>query len=320
MKALVTGAAGFIGSHLAEALIGKGYEVTCLARKTSSLKWIEHLDLKYLICDLAEIESCAEKIRDFDFIFHTAGITKTACEKDFFAVNAECTRKLLKVVAAGNRGLRRFTYVSSLAAAGPSRAGRPIDENAPPAPVSSYGKSKLEGELAVLKYGAQFPVTIVRPSAVYGPRDRDFFLLFSSVKKGFFPYWGRCFYSLIYVDDLIQGIIVAAEKKEGEGRTFFLADETVYTNDEIVHEISSALGCRAAMLRMPRGLMPLVAYIGEKVNKKGIINRDKAREARYSNWTCDVGRAEEELGFKAKITLREGIKWTADWYRIHRWL
>ncbi len=99
-----------------------------------------------------------------------------------------------------------------------------------------------------------------------------------------------------------------------------MADETVYTNDDIVQEISAALGCRAARVRLPRGLMPLVAYLGEKVNKKGIINRDKAREARYSNWTCDVGRAREELGFKAKITLREGIKWTADWYKIHRWL
>jgi nucleoside-diphosphate-sugar epimerase len=320
MKALVTGAAGFVGSHLAEALIEKGYVVTCLARKTSSLKWIEHLDLKYLRCDLAEIESCAKEIRGFDVIFHTAGLTKTVNEKDFFAVNAECTRKLLKVVADNNPGLKRFIYVSSLAAAGPSGEGRPIDENVLPSPVSSYGKSKLEGELAVLEYGARFPVTIVRPSAVYGPRDRDFFLLFSSVKKGFFPYWGRCYYSLIYVDDLIQGIIVAAEKKEGEGRTFFLADETVYTNDDIIQEISAALGCRAAKVRMPRGLMPLVAYLGEKVNKKGIINRDKAKEARYSNWTCDVGRAREELGFKAKITLREGIKWTADWYKIHRWL
>ncbi len=319
MKALVTGAAGFVGSHLAEALTGKGYDVTCLARKTSSLKWIEHLDLKYLFCDLADIESCSEEIRDFDYIFHTAGLTKTSCEKDFFTVNTECTRKLLKV-AAGNRRLKRFVYVSSLAAAGPSGAGRPIDENAQPHPVSSYGKSKREGELAVLEYGAEFPVTIVRPSAVYGPRDRDFFLLFSSVKKGFFPYWGRSSYSLIYVDDLIQGIIVAAEKKEGEGRTFFLADSTVYTNDEIVQEISLALGCRAARVRLPRRLLPLVALIGEKVNKKGIINRDKAREIRYPDWTCDVGRAREELGFKAKITLREGIKWTADWYRIHRWL
>jgi nucleoside-diphosphate-sugar epimerase len=320
MKALVTGAAGFIGSHLAEALVGRGYEVTCLARKTSNLKWIEHLDLKYLLCDLADIESCPEKISGFDFVFHAAGITKTACEKDFFTVNAECTRKLLRVVAASNPGLKRFIYVSTLAAAGPGRDGKPVDEETSASPVSSYGKSKLEGERAVLEYGTRIPVTIVRPSAVYGPRDTDFFLLFSSVKKGFYPYWGRCYYSLIYVEDLVRGIIVSAEKKEGEGRTFFLADETVYTNDDILQAISAALGRRAVRVRLPRRLMPLVAYIGEKIDKKGIINRDKAREARYSNWTCDVGRAREELGFKAKTTLREGTKWTADWYRIHRWL
>jgi nucleoside-diphosphate-sugar epimerase len=320
MKALVTGAAGFIGSHLAEALIGRGYEVTCLARKTSNLKWIEHLDLKYLLCDLADIESCSEKISGFDYVFHTAGLTKTACDKDFFAVNAECTRKLVGVVAANNPGLKRFIYVSTLAASGPGRADKPVTEDTFPSPVSSYGKSKLEGEQAVLEYRARIPVTIVRPSAVYGPRDTDFFLLFSSVRKGFYPYWGRCYYSLIYVEDLVRGIIVSAEKKEGEDRTFFLADETVYTNDEIIQAISAALGCKAVRVRLPLSLMPLVAYIGEKVNRKGIINRDKAREARYANWTCDVGRAKEELGFNAKITLREGMKWTADWYRIHRWL
>jgi nucleoside-diphosphate-sugar epimerase len=320
MKALVTGAAGFIGSHLAEALIGKGYEVTCLARKTSNLKWIEHLDLKYLLCDLADIESCAEKIRGFDYVFHAAGLTKTACEEDFFAVNSECTRKLMRVVAANNPRLKRFVYVSTLAAAGPGRPGRPVDEVTPPSPVSSYGKSKLEGETVVLEYREKIPVTIVRPSAVYGPRDTDFFLLFSAVRKGFYPYWGRCYYSVIYVEDLVRGIIVSAEKKEGEGRTFFLADKTVYTNDEIIQEISAALGCKAVRVRLPLSLMPIVAYIGEKVNSKGIINRDKAREVRYANWTCDVSRAREELGFNAKITLREGIKWTADWYRIHRWL
>jgi nucleoside-diphosphate-sugar epimerase len=320
MKALVTGAAGFVGSHLAEALIGKGYEVTCLARSTSNPKWIEHLDVEYLLCDLADIESCSAKVKGFDYIFHAAGITKAVCEKDFFASNAECTRKLLRVVAANNPGLRRFVYVSSLAAAGPARDGRPVCEDAEPMPVSAYGRSKLEGEKAVREYAGEFPVTIVRPSAVYGPRDTDFFLLFSSVKKGFFPYWGRCFYSLIYIEDLIRGIISAAEKREAEGKTFFLANEAVCTNEDIVREISAALGSKALKVRLPRSIMPLVAFIGEKVNKKGIINRDKVKELHFSNWTCDTGRAKEELGFKSEITLREGIKWTADWYRIHRWL
>ncbi len=320
MKALVTGAAGFVGSHLAEALIDKGYDVTCLARKSSNPKWIEHLNVKYLLCDLADIESCSEKIRGFDYVFHAAGITKTSCEKDFFAANAECTRKLLRAVAANNPELKRFIYISSLAAAGPAWDGKPVCEEAEPMPVSAYGKSKLDGERAVLGYAGTFPVTVVRPSAVYGPRDTDFFLLFSAVKKGFFPHWGRGLYSLIYIEDLIRGIIVSAEKKEGEGRTFFLADEAVYTNEDIVREISAALGRRPVMVRLPRSLMPVVAFIGEKINKKGIINRDKVKELHFSDWTCDTGRAKEELGFKSKITLREGIKWTADWYRIHRWL
>jgi nucleoside-diphosphate-sugar epimerase len=320
MKALVTGAAGFIGSHLAEALVKKGYEVTCVARKTSDLRWIEHLDLEYIICDLADIESCAGKIKDFDYIFHLAGVTKALSEKDYFLANAEYTRKLVQVAARDNLKLTRFIYLSSLAAIGPSSDCLPVREDSEPAPVSVYGRSKLEGEKAVREFKDRIPVTIIRPPAVYGPRDSDFFVMFKMIKKGIFPYWGKCYYSLLYVEDLIQGILLSAEKEEAEGRTFFLTDETVYTNEDIAGEICSALGARALKIRLPRSVLPFLAFFGQKMNKKGIINTDRIRDFRYSHWTCDGGKARNELGFKSKITLREGIKWTADWYKIHRWI
>lgn len=320
MKALVTGAAGFIGSHLAEALIKKGYEVTCIARETSDLRWIEHLDLEYIICDLADIESCAGKIRDFDYIFHLAGVTKALSEKDYFLANAVLTRKLVQVAARENPKLKRFIYLSSLAAIGPSNDSAPVREDSAPAPVSIYGKSKLEGEKAVVEFRDRLPVTIIRPPAVYGPRDSDFFVMFKMIKKGIFPYWGKCYYSLLYVEDLIQGIILSAEKKEAEGRTFFLTDEMVYTNEDIAGEICSAIGSKALKVRLPQSFLPFLAFFGQKMDKKGIINADRIRDFRYSHWTCDGGKARNELGFKSKITLREGIKWTADWYKIHRWI
>jgi nucleoside-diphosphate-sugar epimerase len=320
MKALVTGATGFIGSYLAESLSKKGFAVTCLVRRSSSLKWIEHLDLKYIVCDLDDIDSCADKISGFDYIFHLAGLTKAVSEKDFFTANTECTRKLLRVAANRNKDVSRFIYLSSLAAAGPSNEGRPLGEDSPPMPVSFYGRSKLEGEKAVMEYRDRLPVTVIRPSAVYGPRDTDLFVMFKMIKKGIFPYWGKCHYSLLYVEDLVEGILLSAEKKEAEGKVFFLSDNMVYTNEDIAGEISLALGSKALKMRLPRSLMPFVAFLGEKMSKKSIINSDKVRELRYSNWTCDAGKAMNELGFQPKITLREGTKWTADWYKIHRWL
>jgi nucleoside-diphosphate-sugar epimerase len=144
--------------------------------------------------------------------------------------------------------------------------------------------------------------------------------MFKMIKKGVFPFWGKCLYSLLYVEDLVQGIILAAESKEAEGETFFLSDDMVYTNEDIAALISSAIGVKAAKIRLPRPLLPFLAFLGQKIDKKGIINTDRIKDLRYSNWTCDASKAKDELGFRSRITLREGIKWTADWYKIHRWL
>jgi nucleoside-diphosphate-sugar epimerase len=140
------------------------------------------------------------------------------------------------------------------------------------------------------------------------------------LKKGIFPDWGKCYYSMLYVDDLIQGIILAAENKKAEGEIYFLSDSKFYTNEEIMNAISSALGIKALRLRVPKYIMPFFVYIGEKIYRNGIINRDKIRELSHSHWICDTSKAKEELGFITKVKIKEGMKWTADWYRIHRWL
>lgn len=320
MKALVTGATGFIGSHLCEELVRRGYEVTCLVRKTSNLKWIENTVLKFITGDCTSMESLPNTFSEFDYIFHLAGLTKAHSEDDFFCVNARGTENLIRVVAEKNPELKRFVYLSSLAAVGPSKNGSPVKEDSEPSPVSSYGRSKLEGEKAVLKYKDSIPITILRPAPIYGPRDRDFYIFFKLLKKGVFPYWGKCYYSLLYIDDLVRGIILSAEKKEAKGKIYFLSDNRFYTNEEVAMEIASALNTKVTRLRMPKFIMPFFAFIGERINKQGIINRDKMKELNYSHWICDARKAREELGFIPKIGIKEGIKWTADWYRIHRWL
>jgi nucleoside-diphosphate-sugar epimerase len=320
MKALVTGATGFIGSHLCEELVRRGYEVTCLSRNTSDLKWIENLDIRLAKGDCTLPESLLDMVGGFEYVFHLAGLTKARCDDEFFCMNARGTENLLRTVAEKNPRVKRFIYLSSLAAVGPSKDGTPLREDAPPSPVSNYGRSKLEGETVVLSYRDSLPVTILRPPAVYGPRDKDLLVFFKMIKKGVFPNWGKCYYSLLYVDDVVQGIIAAAENKRAEGKIYFLSDSKVYTDEEIATEISSVLDVKVTRLKVPKFVMPFFAFLGEKISERGIINRDKMRELRYSHWICDAKKAREEIGFLPKVGLKEGIKWTADWYMIHRWL
>lgn len=321
MKALVTGATGFIGSHLVEELIKKGYDVTCLVRKTSNLRWIETLEVTLLRGDCEDEDSLAHLPPDFDYIFHLAGLTKARREEDFYSVNVKGTENLLRAASARVKGVRRFIHLSSLAAAGPSRNGNPLSETSEPRPVSSYGKSKLESEGAIMRYRDRIPATILRPPAVYGPRDRDFYVLFRMLKRGFYPHWGKCYYSLLYVDDLVRGLLMAAEEKEAEGGVYYLSDGRFYSSEDIVNEIAGVLGTRIVKIRIPRPLMSVIVGITERLGKgSSIINRDKLKELNYFHWTCDSSKAAKDFRFIPKVTIKEGIKWTADWYRIHQWL
>ncbi|HBG93222.1 MAG TPA: epimerase [Nitrospiraceae bacterium] len=321
MKTLVTGATGFIGSHLVEELLKRGYSVTCLVRRTSNLQWIDGLNVRLIYGDCAIKESLLNAAADFDYIFHLAGLTKAANEKDFFSANALGTENLINAVIEKNPAVKRFVYLSSLAAAGPSCNGAPSKETGEPKPVSAYGRSKLEGERIVMKHKSAIPVTVIRPPAVYGPRDKDFYIFFKLLKKGISLSWGECYYSLLYVDDLVRGAILSAESKTAEGEIFYLSDGRIYSNEEITEAIALTLESKPVRLKIPKSLMPVIAGIGQKLGNQGnIINKDKIRELQHSYWTCDSTKSRNELGFIPNVGIKEGIKWTADWYRIHQWL
>jgi nucleoside-diphosphate-sugar epimerase len=319
MKALVTGATGFIGSHLTGALLKQGFAVTCLTRNNSDLRYIADLDVTLLTGDCREPESLKE-IAGFDYVFHLAGLTKASSEEESHLANEQGTGNLVKAVMTRNPALKRFVYVSSLAAAGPSRDGKPLTEEMNPGPVSVYGRTKLGGEKHVISQKGRLPFTIIRPSAVYGPRDKDLLVFFKMVRAGVIPYWGKSFYSFLYVDDLVNGIILSALKQEGENELFYMSDGAVYSTDDIIDSIAEVLHCRPVKLKIPKCVIPCIGAIAGRIKGFSIINEDKIRELGYSHWTCDTGKAVGRLGFSPGVKIREGAKWTSDWYRIHNWL
>lgn len=320
MKALVTGATGFIGSHLTAALIRQGFDVVCLVRNTSSLKYLEGLNIKTVNGDCTDMESLSVAVKDVDYIFHLAGLTKAYSEKDYYNVNVKGTENIIKATIENNPGIKRFFYLSSLAAVGPSYDGKPLNEDCEQRPVSLYGRTKLEGEKIVYGNRGNLPVTIVRPPAVYGPRDRDLLVFFKMVKSGVIPYWGKCYYSFLYVDDLINGIILAALSEESAGEIFFMTDGNIYSSDDIIEAISDALQKRPVRLSVPKFVMPALGFIAEKAKGLSIISTDRLRDMKYSHWICDTSKAMNRLKFKPEVKIKEGARWTADWYRINQWL
>jgi nucleoside-diphosphate-sugar epimerase len=324
MRALITGATGFIGSHLAEDLLKRGYEVTCLVRRTSNLQWLEGLDVRLNEGDCSDKDSLQDCVKNQDYILHLAGLIKSNCKEDFYSINTKGTENIIEAVRQYNPEIKRFVHLSSLSAFGPKTRNELPNEGCAPNPVSDYGKSKLKSETIVLKYSNILPVTILRPAVVYGPRDRGFFLLFKLIKKGFLPYWGNGHTSLVYVDDLIKAILLTVEQENAIGKIFFISDGIVYSNNEIIEEIASALNVKCLRIRLPRALLPVISFFCERISKimgkTTMINSDKIKEVMYADWVCDITKARSELGFEPKVGIKQGIKWTADWYKIHRWL
>ncbi len=326
MKVLVTGARGFIGSFLVERLLEQGCQVHCLLRhKAQSNPWLDGLDFTTIAGDLSDKKLNLDA-GDFDYVYHLAGLTKAARREDFDLVNVQGTRNLLNAVVASSPRLQRFVLVSSLAGAGPSPDGKPISEEDVPAPVSDYGRSKLRAEEVTNGFSDRLPITLVRPPAVYGPRDSDVLTYFKYAQKGLRPVLGGGprTASFVFVHDLVEGILLAATKPEAIGRTYYLCDDRPYTWDELGQTIAATLGAKTVRLNMPLFAVFLAALASDLVSRisgtPSIINLDKYKELKEKHWVCSARRAEEELGFSAKHSLQEGIAATAEWYSAQGWL
>lgn len=326
MRILITGATGFIGSHLVEALHAKGHQLRCLVRKTSNLVWIKHLPIEYIYGDLFDHDVLINAVSNVDYIYHLAGITKAKTRAEYFQGNHIATKNLLDAILIAKPNLKRFVHISSQTAVGPSEDGIPIDEHTSFHPITSYGVSKMEAEKECLKLMNAIPITITRPPAVYGPRDKDVFEFFNAMNKGLHAMIGfnAKQVSLIHVKDLADGIILAGEHPKAVGQTYFISSERYYNWKEVGTITASVMGKKALRLRIPEFGVYTIAAISELYSvvsrKPVLLNLEKARDIVQDAWTCSIAKAKSELGFREKFTLERGITETVSWYKQHQWL
>jgi nucleoside-diphosphate-sugar epimerase len=333
MKALVTGANGFVGSHLVRALLAAGHEVEALVRRTANLSQLDPAQVRLVYGDIRDRTSNGLRVavEQADVVFHVAGLTSTYRPAEFLAVNAQGSENVARACAARSSP-PVLVHVSSLAAAGPSTFDRLRTEADPVAPVSNYGRSKLAGERAVSRFADRMPITIVRPPIVCGFGDPNLLSFVQMVsRRGMHIVPGRPAgrYSLLHVTDLAQGLIVAAERGNrlksspedpSQPGIYFLAADDHPAYDELGRMIATAIGRDGVrIVYAPHWLTWSAAAVaqswGQLTRTKGLVNLDKMREARAGSWTCDPTRAKAELGFRVEAPLSLRLRELADRFR-----
>lgn len=319
----VTGGTGFIGSHLVDHLLQRGCEVRCLVRDRSRLRWLQGKHVTIVEGDLGSGSVIQEAVSGTDAVFHLAGVTAAGSRKVYREINAEGCRSVAAASLSALHPPDAFIYMSSLAAVGPGRFDEVVAENRVPHPVTDYGRSKLEGERILSEMGP-LPLVVVRPPAVYGPRDREIFPLFRLASKGIFPVFNpESRISLIHVEDLVRGVMAAAEKGRA-GETYFLTHPTPVDAYDLPQLFGDALGRKVRILRVPVPVLKAAAAVSETwgrvMGNMPVFNRDKVKELTAAGWVCDWEKAQREISFKADLGLADGLLETARWYREQRWL
>jgi nucleoside-diphosphate-sugar epimerase len=319
--ALVTGGHGFLGSHLVELLLERRFSVRCLLRPERAAGVFGDLPVEVRRGDLRRSEGLEEAVAGVDYVFHVAALTAARSPAHFRSVNVHGTRRLAEAVGRAAPGCRRFVYVSSQAASGPSFDGRPIREDRAPWPVSDYGRSKLAGERVLEPALGRVPATTVRPPAIYGPRDEGILPFFQLASMGFaagLEGRGRRF-NLLHARDVAEGILAAATAAVARTEVYFLVDaDGGYDHGKLAAALGRAFGRRLRRLPVPDLLLELAGVLTDEIalftGGVPILGRQKARELLTRWWLGSPERAERDLGWSARIPLAEGLADTARWY------
>jgi nucleoside-diphosphate-sugar epimerase len=287
---------------------------------------VKGLPFEIIYGDCQEKDSLGPGVKDVDLVFHLAGATRAIDAKTYFEVNARGTENLVQTCLKHNTRLQKFIYLSSQAAAGPGRDGEKKKESDHCSPVSPYGMSKRRGEELALAQAHELPLLILRPAAVYGPRDKAFLFLFQCLAKRIKPYFpgGVQHLSLCSVQDLVSTLLLAASARTQSGEIFFLSDGQEYRIEEINDIFAQAMEVTAFRLRLPPpvlfGIAAVAEYFSKVSGKPPLISRGRAEEMIQPNWLCDITKARTLLGFEPQISLARGAKLTFDWYKKENWL
>ena len=330
MKILITGASGFIGSFIVEEALRQGFETWAVVRKSSSRSFLQDERIHFIELNLSSEEQLKEQLKEhqFDYVVHAAGVTKCLHKEDFFRINTEGTKNLVRALIALQMPLKRFVYISSLSIMGAIREEQPyqeIRESDKAQPNTAYGKSKIEAEewLDTVK---GLPYVILRPTGVYGPRERDYFMMAKSIQAhtDFAVGFKQQDITFVYVTDVVQAVFLALEKGQ-TGRRYFLSDGEVYQSSTFSDLIRKELGNPWWIhITAPIWLLRVITfcgeYIGHMTGKVTALNNDKYYIMRQRNWRCDIEPARQELGYEPKVKLAEGVHRSIQWYKENGWL
>ncbi len=327
MKVLVTGASGFLGSHVAEQLCAQGHRVRALVRATSKVDFLKTLDgLEFAYGAIEDRASLDEAMQGIEAVIHSAALVKARNAEEFKRINVDGTRYLLEAVKALGTPFKRFVFVSSLAAVGPSQDGTPVDATAAN-PVTHYGRSKLAAERVVLQAAGEVRSVILRPPMIYGPRDQEALAFFKAVSNRVLPFFGdgSSTMNVVYGADAATACIKALDAEVPSGAAYFVHDGRIYVWKQMLEEVERVVGKRALLrFGLPFPVVHVVALFSEAFGKLTgqavMMTRDKLNELKAPHWVSDSSDTRRDLNWSPETDWAAGIRLSLEWYRQAGWL